>query len=291
MGLKDIVLSSILFVLLVFTSSFLTANVSALGGGPPTPLRPEWIKAGDYVTYLESITTRGLTGTILMRVTIQDDSGVYLNKMRIERFEPHIPPNFPSGFGLLDPDVAENTMDGTFMTLDEKVATYNPEIELVHGLNNKTYEAYRLTGDQLDFPPCTDCNLIVWYEKNTLIKVRQLQWHHDENGMNVTTEQIIEDSNIQGLASASSTSNNATLTTPAKTVTTTVFVRSPQTIVTTTVTITATTTVTGYKTVETTTVTETRSSSENTTVAIPVSAGILAAGAIVSIVLLKKRAR
>lgn len=282
---KGAALSLVLFVLLVFTSSSLTANVSALVGF--VPLRPEWIREGDYVTYLESVTAQGLTGSIHMRVTIQGDSGVYLNKMRIERFEPQIPPNFPSGFGILDPQFAENTSDANFMIAEEKVATYKPEIEQIRGLNNKTYEAYKLTFHQIyDFgDPCRDCNLIVWYEKETLIKVRQLQWSDDYGmNMNVTTEQIIEDSNIQGLAASSP---NIT-STPAKTVTTTIFVTPPKTIVTTTATVTVTTTVTGSKTVETTTITETRNTSDSTA-AIPISAGILLAGAVISITLLKRK--
>ena len=226
-----------------------------------------------------------------MRVTIQDDSGIYLNKMRIESFEPQIPPNFPTGFGIPDPQFAENTSDANFMIAEEKVATYKPEIEQIRGLNNKTYEAYKLTFHQIyDFgDPCRDCNLIVWYEKETLIKVKQLQWS-DDYGLNstVTTQQLIEDSNIQGLAASPSSSTNTT-STPAKTVTTTVFVRPPQTIVTTTATVTVTTTVTGSRTAETTTVTETRNISDSTA-AIPISAGILlVAGAVISIALLKKR--
>lgn len=292
MGLKSIALSSVLFVLLAFTS-LLTANVSVLGTS--TPLRPKWIREGDYVTYLSSVTAQGLTATIHMRVTIQDDSGVYLNRMRIEQFGEQIPPNFPSGIGNLQPSFAENTFDGNFITTEEKVAAYKPEIEQVRGLNNKTYEAYKLTFHQIydRGDPCSDCNLLVWYEKETLIKVKQLQWSDDYGmNMNVTSQQIIEDSNIQGLAASPSSTNNTT-STPAKTVTTTttIFVKSPQTIVTTTATITVTTTITGSQTVETTTVTETKNGSENTAAAIPISAGILATGVIVSIVLLKKRVR
>lgn len=244
--MRRVTIVTVLLILLFFTSPF-TAETSALTGR--TPLRPEWIKSGDYVTYLSSVTTQGLTGTIHMRVTIQDDSGIYLNHMRIERFGPHIPPNFPSGFGLLDPQFAENTTDQNFRTTEEQVTTYKPEIELVRGLNNKTYETYPLTFHQIyDLgDPCTDCNLIVWYERETLIKVKQLQWY-EVNGMNVTSEQLIEESNIPQLASPSQS------TELAKTVTTTIIVRHPQTTVTTTVVMT--TTVTGQQIVETTTLTE-----------------------------------
>ncbi len=279
---KSAALSLVLFALLVFTST-LTAYTSAFApNGVYTPLRPEWIREGDYVTYLYSVTAQGLTGTIHFRVTIQGDSDEYLNDMRLEYFGEQVPPNFSCCFWILDPHLAENSRDSFFMTTEEKVAAFKPEIELVRGLNNKTYEAYRLTFDQInDWGDSSCCNITVWYEKETLIKVKQLQWLED---MNVTLQQIIEDSNIQGLAAASTN----TTSTPAKTVTTTIFVTPPQTIVTTTTTITETTTVTGSKTVETTTVTETRNTSDNTA-AIPISAGILLAGAVISITLLKRR--
>ncbi len=288
MGVKSsVLLSSVLFVLLV--SPPFTAY--SLSNGPPTPLRPEWLREGDYVTYLVTVTKGGVTQTSYIKETVIDVSGVTLSPMRIESFEAQISPNSQLSMGNLQ-SVTEDVLDENFMTLEEKVATYKPEIELVRGLNNRTYEAYRLMCDEIYDFVGPDCNLIVWFEKETLIKVRQIQWH-EENGMNVTNQQLIEDSNIQGLAISPSTTTNTTSTTPAKTVTTTIFVKSPQTVVTTTTTITETTTVTGSQTVETTTVTETRNGSENATAAaatIPISAGILAAGAIASIALLKKRA-
>ncbi|MCL4436863.1 MAG: hypothetical protein M1503_12620 [Thaumarchaeota archaeon] len=264
-----------------------------MSNGPPTPLRPEWLREGHYVTYLVTVTKGGVTQTSYIKETVIDVSGATLNPMRIESFEAHISPNLQLSMGNLQ-SITEDAFDINFMTIEEKVAVYKPEIELVRGLNNKTYEAYRLTCNQiLDVvSPGSDCNLIVWFEKETLIKVRQLQWH-EENGMNVTYQQLTEDSNIQGLAISPSTTN--TTSTPVKTVTTTIFVKSPQTVVTITTTFTETTIITGPQSVETTTVTETRNGSENTTAAIatatiPISAGILVAGAIVSIVLLKKRA-
>ena len=194
---KSIALSLVLFIILVFTSP-LTAY--ALSNGPPTPLRPEWLREGDYVTYLVTVTKGGVTQTSYIKETIIDDSGATIYPMRIESFEAQVSSNFQLSMGNLQ-SITEDAFDINFMTIEEKVATYRPELELVRGLNNKTYETYRLTCDQiLDIvSPGSDCNLIVWFEKETLIKVRQLQWHK-ENGMNVKTEQIIEDSNIQGLA-------------------------------------------------------------------------------------------
>lgn len=282
---NSITLSLFLFALLTFTS-LLTASVSALGDS--SPLRPEWLGAGDYVTYLKSETAQGITQIIHMRETVMDNSSIYLNNLRIEDFGEHVPSNYPSNLAHFQPDYTEHTSDGNFITTEEKVAKYNPEIELVRGLNNKTYEAYKLMFHQIyDLgDPCSDCKLIVWYEKETLIKVKQLQWY-EENGINVTSQQLIEDSNIQGLAAASSSSTPSS--TPAKTVTTTIFVKSPQTIVTTTTTVTVTTTITGSTTAETTTVTETRNTVDSNA-AIPISAGIVLAGAVISITLLKKKA-
>lgn len=286
MGLKSIVLSSVLFVLLVLSPP-LTTNVSALG--PSSPLRPEWLMPGDYVTYLYSVTALGVTETIHVKSTVLGDK--YLNNMDVQRFGEQTSPNFPASLGHLSPTADEGHLvmtflAYTFLTTEDEVASTKPVLEQVRGLNNRTYEAYKMyPGIDPWYSDSCNCNFTVWYEKETLVKIKVLEWWV-KDGMDVRSELLIEDSSIQGLAASPNTTS-----TPAKTLTVTIFVTPPRTIVTTTTTLTVTTTVTGSKTAETITITETKNGSENTTAAaaIPISAGILVAGAIVSIVLLKKR--
>lgn len=267
----------------MFSSPF-TANVSALG--PSSPLRPEWLNAGDYVTYLYSVTALGATETIHVKSTVLGDK--YIGNMDVQRFGEQTSPNFPASLGHLGPDVTEGHLvmtflAYTFLTTEDTVASTKPVVEQVRGLNNRTYEAYKMY-PEID-PWYSDechCNFTVWYEKETLVKIKVLEWWV-KDGMDVKSELLIEDSSIQGLAASSNTTS-----VPAKTLTATVFVTPPRTVVTTTETITVTTTVTGSQTVKTTTITETRNTSDSTA-AIPISAGILLAGAVISIALLKRR--
>lgn len=141
---KSIALSLVLFVLLVFTSP-LTAYTSALG--PSSPLRPEWLRAGDYMTYLYSVTALGVTETIHVKSTVLGDR--YLNNMDVERFGEQTSPDFPSSLRHLGPDVTEGHLvmtflAYTFLTTEDKVSSTKPVLEQVRGLNNRTYEAYKM---------------------------------------------------------------------------------------------------------------------------------------------------
>ena len=231
---------------LIFTA-LSTGKTLALGD--EGQLRPDWIKSGDYVTYLYSRTAMGITETIHIRETVKDDNGTYLNRMRIERFDAQTSPDLPSSLPHLSPSVEEATSnmvvyDDTFVTSEKVVASMNPEIEQVHGLNNRTYEAYKIVLPELFTAvgtPC-HCNKTIWFEKESLVKVRELDWWI-QDGIDVKAELIIEDSNIPQLADSSTSSS-----TPTKTVTTTVFVKPSQTIITSTITTTQVTTLSNIAT-------------------------------------------
>ena len=277
--------SSVLFVLLVFTSP-LIENVSALGGS--SPLRPEWIRAGDYVTYLYSKTALGISETIHIRDTVQDDRGVYLNRLRVERYGEQTSPNFPSRLSHLSPSVEEGVTDPYLITSEDQVSSEKPEIEQVRGLNNKTYEAYKFVYPVLYVlgEPC-QCNMTVWFEKETLVRVKQLQWWA-EDGVDVKAEQIIEDSNIPQLAAPVEPA------TPGKQVvtsTTTVYVKAPQTMITTTVATTTTITATAITTIFTTTSTLTEEITSPSTYAWATGATVATVVLAAVVVLLLRRAR
>jgi len=292
LSLKSITTTSVVFALLIFATAPFAREALALGD--EEQLRPDWIKSGDYVTYLYSRTAMGITETIHIRETVKDDNGIYLNRMRIERFDAQTSPDLPSSLPHLSPSVEEATSnmvvyDDTFVTSEKVVASMNPEIEQVHGLNNRTYEAYKIVLPELFTAVGTSChcNKTIWFEKESLVKVRELDWWN-QDGIDVKAETLIEDSNIPQLITP------ALSTTPANIVTTTtVYITAPQIIITTTTTTTATSNKTVMITsTATTTLTNTITitSTErvaNTSIYVWVGATVIAA--VLAVVLLRKK--
>ncbi|MBI2936797.1 MAG: hypothetical protein HYY22_01170 [Thaumarchaeota archaeon] len=294
MSLKRTALFPIMFVflLLLFTAP-LIKDASALGSSYDL-IRPKWMNVGDYVTYLFSVTVSGVTGTVHMRVTMINDTTPYLNQIRIETFGAEIPTNFPQGWrGQLDERVeqsgfAEGLTDSYLTVSNKTVMSEHPPLEEVKGLNGRTYQAYKF--NVVGFYPNSDYpNSTIWFDKETLVRVKQVDLCSADNcGNSVRMERIIEDTNIPQLAGPSTTSN--TTTGPLKTVTTTVYITFPQVALTTTTTITETITVTGSKTVEATTVTgpttiETRT--DSSTYAWAIGASTIAA--LLAIALLRRK--
>lgn len=120
--------------------------------------------------------------------------------MLIEHFGEQTNPDY--FFNHFQPHAEEGT-DPTFIISKEEILSLQPEIEEVQGLNNITYETYKVLQPEVwVFGEICECNRTYWYEKETLVKIKQLNWWRQER-LDGWKERIIEDTNIPQLISPS----------------------------------------------------------------------------------------
>jgi len=202
-----------------------SAHAIAVGASPPS-----WVIPGDYVEYNQTYTIDGLTASISINETFLKAANA---EMHLEGFDPQVPPGFPEP-GLVSPydsysDSAATIVfgNGTTRTLQnagfstdltafidqDLVARTNATLDSVqvHALGDHTVQAwqvnetllYAFIAGQVGPPTSPTSHSYVWFEKNTLMKIRESQNYTDpSNNDYIVSVETLEDTNIPQLMAA-----------------------------------------------------------------------------------------
>jgi len=213
-----------------------TRNAYAVAVGVPAP---SWVLPGDYVEYNQTYTIGGLTASINVNETFLHASSA---EMRLEGFDPRVPAGFPEP-GLAGPYDTGNgptmtivfgngttsTQQGGFTTdltafIDQDlVAGMNATLDSVrvHALGNHTVQAWKVDEHVLygfiagqPGPPVN--RSLLWFEKDTLMKIRASENYTDPSNHYIVSVETLEDTNIPQLRAAlTGQETNSTLSTSA----------------------------------------------------------------------------
>lgn len=227
---------SIIAVLLIMLVAMprLTAN-KAYGIATP-PMAPEWLSSGEYIEYNQTYSIEGLTASINVKDTVLANNGAA--DLHIERFGPHIPKGFPEP-GVVAPYDSANesqativvttfvngttrtttepggsafTTDLTMFADDHELAYTNKTLDSVSVpyMGSTAVQAWKVNESALYLyvggapvsPSAPVIPSFVWFEKSTLMKIRESTNFTDPLNNYVVSIETIEDTNIPQLKSA-----------------------------------------------------------------------------------------
>ncbi len=229
-----VVITSIAVLLILLLSSNRQAVREGYAVASPPPA-PSWLLPGDYVEYNQTYTIGGLTASINVNDTVIGVNGAA--DMRIQRLGPQVPSGF-SEPGLVTPydsanesqqtTVVTTFANGSRSTSVESGSTFTTDLTMfvdqhlltgtnatlvplhVSGSGTPTVQAWKVDENVLygflgrpPEPPSFPVNpSLVWFEKDTLMKVRESTNYTDPNGNHIASVETIEDTNIPQLKSA-----------------------------------------------------------------------------------------
>jgi len=219
-------------LLLVLSAAGTGMKKSYAIASPPQP--PSWLLPGEYIEYNQTYTIAGLTASINVKDTVLNVSGAA--DMRIERFGPQLPKGFPEPGLVATYDSANGSQvttvvtsaNGTVRTYAETGQTFTTDLTLfvtqsLLASTNATLESVRVRvsgGPNVQAWRVDETRLysliggepaqlitpvnpsLVWFEKNTLMKVRESTNYTDPSHNYVSSVETMEETNIPQLESA-----------------------------------------------------------------------------------------
>ena len=222
------------FLLALLTAAFAGMRAYAIANPPPAPA---WVQAGDFVEYNQTYTYRSLTASVLVNETV-----LYVNSggaadMRIQRYEPIVPKGFPDS-SLLGPApydsqnqsnlvTAIGTTNGTTSTSVESIEPFVTDLTMfitpslitetnatlvsmsIPALGGSPVQAWKVNADTLGnfvdgqpFVSSYSNPSFIWFEKNSLVKVRESGNDTYSNGYPVNGIETIAKTNMPQLESS-----------------------------------------------------------------------------------------
>jgi hypothetical protein len=223
------VLKTCLILLVLLSTTGLAVRKGYAIATPPAA--PSWLTAGDYIQYNLTYTIGELTASINVKDTVITNNGVA--DVHIEMFGPQIPNGFPEP-GLVAPFDSGNqrvttvitssnstttiiggsgfTTDLTMFVSQAWLAGLNATLQSVHVIDSRGATAqawrvdenalYRFIGGATALPGEPLNPSLVWFEKDTLMKVRESTNYTDPNNNYIVSIETLEGTNIPQLEAA-----------------------------------------------------------------------------------------